>query len=250
MVKNNLNLKNTDISYSQLLKNFAYCNFTEEEAKEHWQNIVKKTAELSALLNRDISISAVIADYFTSASPVFSAPFLIEEYVFRNTEKMALADSLTGLFNRRYMELVLAKEIKRAKRYDCVFSICMLDIDNFKRINDKKGHQFGDTVLQNISQELQTNVREEDIVCRYGGEEFLIILPQTCSEGAQELAERLRKHITSLDFFKNNHIQYSTGVSHFNPTTDESIFTLIDRADKALYKAKFNGKNKVCVQND
>ncbi|OJF77187.1 MAG: hypothetical protein BKP49_03365 [Treponema sp. CETP13] len=248
MNETNQRIKTNDVSYAKLLKNFVHYTFTEEEAQKHWKNIIERSNEFTRRMNRTVSISAVIADYFTSALPVFTDPFIIEENVFRNTEKMALVDSLTGLFNRRYMELALSKELMRCRRYSFSFSICMIDIDNFKKINDTRGHQFGDIVLQNIATQLKNNVREEDVICRYGGEEFLIILPQTEKNGAKDFAERLRKKIAQTEFFKSEKITYSTGIGCFHLCQGDTYELIINRADKALYQAKYNGKNKVCVE--
>jgi diguanylate cyclase (GGDEF)-like protein len=248
MLISSLDLKNKSISYKKLLNNYVHCDFSEEEAKEHWKNISQEAKEFAQLMKRDVNISTVITDYFTTTKPLFTEPIIIEENVFRKTEKMALVDCLTNLFNRRYMELALNKELMRSKRYKIPFSICMMDIDNFKHINDTKGHVFGDLVLKNISHEIRKNIREEDIACRYGGEEFLIILPQTDAKGCEEFAERLRKNITTENFFQKNSITYSSGIATFNTEKPDEINSILQRADKALYKAKFRGKNNVCSE--
>jgi len=246
MLISNLDLENKSISYKKLLNNYVHCDFSEEEAKEHWKNISKKAKEFSKLMKRDVNISTVITDYFTTTSPLFTEPLIVEENVFRNTEKMALVDCLTNLFNRRYMELALHKELMRSKRYASPFSVFMMDIDNFKHINDTKGHVFGDTVLQKLSQEVKKNIREEDIACRYGGEEFFIILPQTDTKGANEFAERLRKNITKKDFFQKHCITYSSGIVSFDTEKPDDITAILQKVDTALYKAKFRGKNNDC----
>ena len=110
-------------------------------------------------------------------------------------ERLAITDPLTGLYNRRFFQSRLGVEIERAKRYERVLSLVMLDVDNFKEINDQRGHQFGDHVLVEVGKILTGNVRGSDIVCRYGGEEFAVLLPETPPEQASQAAEKLRTRL-------------------------------------------------------
>jgi len=163
--------------------------------------------------------------------------------------KQAHIDPLTGLFNRRHF-IELAKSImKLALRNNSDTSVLMLDIDKFKNINDLYGHHVGDDVLTAFSLVLQKSGRKSDIICRWGGEEFVILLPETCKEKAFYLAEKIRKTIerTTVDIEKNKPLNFtvSIGISHIDIINDKSIDNAIDRADKALYKAKESGRNKV-----
>jgi diguanylate cyclase (GGDEF)-like protein len=169
---------------------------------------------------------------------------LIEVHVFRQTERLAMVDGLTGVFNRRYMDIILKKEYNRCERYGKPLSVCLIDIDNFKLINDNHGHQFGDEVLREIASLLKAAVREEDIVCRYGGEEFLLILPETEAAGAFILANRIRSELKGDPFFRDNRITFSAGTSTF-PSAALDITALVQTADRALYQAKFSGKDRV-----
>ena len=158
-------------------------------------------------------------------------------------KKLANTDYLTGLYNRKYQDKAFRKEFKRTKRYGHTLGVILIDIDDFKKINDNFGHQIGDKVLQDISNILKKYTREHDIVGRWGGEEFLIICPQTDMKGTKALAENLRKKIENFKFLNKMSQTASFGLS-INTKTDD-MYTLISRTDKALYMAKDANKN--CV---
>ena len=163
-----------------------------------------------------------------------------------------ITDSLTGLFNRRYMEQRMKEEVTRAQRYDLPLSLLMLDIDHFKKINDTCGHQAGDKVLQNLGKIIINIVRESDIAVRYGGEEIIIITPHTKVAVASSLAERLRATIESADLLEaggNNSpgsVTVSIGVAELGGDT---IQGLIKKADQAMYRAKQEGRNRIATSN-
>lgn len=170
----------------------------------------------------------------------------------RTLNELALAnriDGLTQVYNRKHWEECLDKEFSRSKRYGHDLSLIMLDLDNFKKLNDTYGHQCGDAVLQEAAQKVQTFLRLSDFFGRYGGEEFAIILPETNLEGAQEVAERIRAgvelHIVSYQD-KKIPISISVGVSRVDEN-DKRYEDLIRKADEAMYKAKVAGRNRVCV---
>ncbi len=158
-------------------------------------------------------------------------------------EELAVRDYLTGIYNRRHIFSEVHRCISSAVRYNEVFSILMLDLDDFKSINDTFGHQMGDRVLQKVASYLEEEVRETDIVGRYGGEEFLIILPNTKKKEAYECAERLRRGVADLevDSLKKSPT-VSIGVAEYG--LQISLEELISRADTLLYRAKNNGKNR------
>lgn len=158
-------------------------------------------------------------------------------------ELLGTTDSLTGLFNRRKIETCLTQKLKEGAR-GSLFSLIMIDVDHFKIINDTYGHEVGDYVLTNVAKLLQTTIRKSDILGRWGGEEFLLILPQTTHEGALRLAEELRIALQNHTFSSYpNPITASFGVADYHP--QDSANTLIKRADTALYRAKHNGRNGV-----
>ena len=159
-------------------------------------------------------------------------------------------DSLTGAYNRRFFEQALQKEIARHKRYNEEFSLLILDIDHFKHINDSFGHLKGDDVLRAVVSATSTTVRQTDYCIRYGGEEFVVMLPHTSSRNAAWLAERLRKKVQRLVFESNKgsfSVSISIGVSSIAPGEIKEETTLLGEADQALYLAKSEGRNKVVV---
>ncbi len=167
----------------------------------------------------------------------------------KTLEHLSRSDPLTGVYNRRVLLESLEAEFERAKRYSLKFSILLMDIDNFKEVNDKFGHIYGDKVLKQLAQVLREELRRQDILGRYGGDEFLIILPETDSTGAGMVGERCRKAIYSGINFADEkyHLTISIGiVSYPNPKiiTAEDMIRL---ADTALYEAKARGKNKVVI---
>ncbi|MGD9973730.1 MAG: diguanylate cyclase [Desulfatirhabdiaceae bacterium] len=159
----------------------------------------------------------------------------------------SIRDALTGLFNRRYLDESLGKEIARAGRSGTPVGIIMIDIDHFKRFNDTHGHDAGDTVLQSVGKFISGHVREGDIACRYGGEEFTLIMPGATLESAHARAEELRKGVQSLQITHAGKplesITLSLGVATF-PHFGETGETVIQAADAALYQAKRNGRNR------
>ncbi|KKT06433.1 MAG: Two-component response regulator [Parcubacteria group bacterium GW2011_GWA2_43_17] len=155
--------------------------------------------------------------------------------------EMAVLDGLTGLYNRRYFNELMILEFSRLKRADDVFSLLMIDIDNFKTYNDTKGHPAGDKLLKEAAQVFQGVVREVDSVCRYGGEEFVVILSRTDKEETQVVAERLRAQV-------NLYLAATVSIGiACAPQDGKNSQELIEKADTALYEAKRTGKNKFCA---
>jgi two-component system cell cycle response regulator len=166
---------------------------------------------------------------------------------------MIIREGLTGLFNKVYIRQRLEEEFYRAKRYDHRLSLLMIDLDNFKALNDRYGHTAGDHLLRYFSQLINETVRPSDIPARYGGEEFLIILPETEKKEASALAERLRLRISLYPFRLDSRKEdipftISVGVTSY-PEFGQSTEDLIALADEALYAAKKNGKNQVAVHS-
>jgi len=161
---------------------------------------------------------------------------------------LSITDSLTGLFNRRYFDDRLFEELQRSIRYDSFFSLAIFDIDDFKLFNDTEGHLAGDEVLKTIAEIAREAVRSIDIIARFGGEEFAVIMPQTEKDEAFLVAERTRKNIKELmprtwENFPRKEITVSIGIATF-PLDGKDAKTLIRNADKALYRAKVSGKDR------
>ena len=168
-------------------------------------------------------------------------------------EQESITDPLTGIYNRRYLERRLADEIARANRYGMPLSVLLTDIDHFKRVNDIYGHQVGDLVLEGMAQLIVNTLRTTDIVARYGGEEIMVIAPSTPVKTAIDLAERLRKVVENATFevpveldrdISALGVTVSIGVACFSQQTKD-MQDLIQNADKALYRAKSEGRNRV-----
>jgi diguanylate cyclase (GGDEF)-like protein/PAS domain S-box-containing protein len=158
-------------------------------------------------------------------------------------ESLADTDGLTGVYNHRMLQKRLQEEYERAIRYNLPLSVVMIDVDRFKRYNDTYGHPAGDEVLRQIAQMLQNNVRTSDVVTRYGGEEFVIILPNTDRVGAMSLSERFRFTLEMATWAKCQ-VTASFGVTTLSPSTPDRL-ALVEEADKAMYQAKENGRNRV-----
>lgn len=160
--------------------------------------------------------------------------------------QMAMHDALTGAWNRRWFDHWLCEEINRAERYSRSLSLIMLDLDLFKVVNDTHGHPAGDTVLKEVANQCLSIIRTTDTLSRFGGEEFCVLMPETSSEAACGLAERLRAGVESLEIMHNEiklGITVSLGVAVFSPGMDAE--TMLHHADESLYHAKRNGRNRV-----
>jgi diguanylate cyclase (GGDEF)-like protein len=179
-----------------------------------------------------------------------SAGLAIEKLlIFEKANALATHDGLTGLYNHRTFQQMLADEITRAIRYNEPVALVICDIDFFKKVNDNHGHPFGDTVLRGVSKLLENSVRQDiDTVARYGGEEFALILVKTDDAGAAETAERIRSAIGAAPFRTSGgeevRVTMSFGIAEYRKHARD-INELIAKADKALYRAKENGRNRV-----
>jgi len=163
-------------------------------------------------------------------------------------KELSNTDPLTNLNNRRYLTKALHSELLRAERTGDCLSLIILDIDNFKKINDTYGHQNGDKVLSSIAEVTQTHLRCYDIAARYGGEEFVLVLPGTSLIGGEEVAERLREEVEAISFappMDKLTVTISLGVALFPSPLVDDMESLIRQADEALYRAKQNGRNRV-----
>lgn len=174
--------------------------------------------------------------------------YLIKSRDFEQQYKLATTDGLTELYNHRYFQEQIRMQIEQSKRYTHNFSLIIIDIDFFKKFNDTFGHQSGDAVLRQVAQTLKKNVRATDIVCRYGGEEMSIILPNTGKDEAFSTAQKICERVASKKFKlagdKETNVTISLGVSTF-PYDGDSASSIIEAADKRLYNAKNNGRNQV-----
>ncbi|NMT63403.1 diguanylate cyclase [Marinobacter orientalis] len=165
----------------------------------------------------------------------------------RKLRRMATTDPLTGLFNRRHMTCLVEKELARFRRNGHPVAFLVLDIDHFKAINDQYGHETGDRVLEDVAGIIKTRLRTQDLIARWGGEEFLAVLPDTGIQSGQASAERVREALLTHDWLAPNgeriDLTISAGVSEFR--AEDDLNSAINRADRALYRSKELGRNRV-----
>jgi diguanylate cyclase (GGDEF)-like protein len=164
---------------------------------------------------------------------------------------MAVTDGLTGLFNHREFYQALRRELERARRYRHTLSLLMIDVDDFKRFNDRFGHPAGDIALREIADLLRKCARTTDIIARYGGEELAVILPESTPGGALMVAERIKSEVGAHNFIQGSieHVQLTVSIGIYSSTNGEdSEDQIVSLADEASYVAKKSGKNRVVVK--
>ncbi len=197
------------------------------------------------LLSGKINVNALMDTYlsYLIVSVIFYFYAWMSEGYRETWESIARTDNLTGIMNRVAFEEILNKKVKEAKLYKKPISLIIFDVDNFKSINDTYGHLFGDRILKKVASLIEENIEEDHIFARWGGEEFILLLPDTDIEKACTLAEKLRRRIHSYRFAENLNVTASFGIAELSK--EEDIVKFVVRADNALYKAKRNGKNRV-----
>jgi len=184
----------------------------------------------------------------------FAAMSIENAKLHMETSQMAITDALTGLYNRRYFDKVLPQELERARRYNLSFSILLIDADNFKKVNDTYGHLMGDRILATIGEAITHALRTVDFAFRYGGEEFIVILPETTIKSARRAAERIRQKVISesrkvLQNEVSSPVTVSTGIACY-PRDATDAKALVALADNLLYQAKGAGKNRILVRKE
>ena len=247
-------LRTTPDAHACLLRVLTQLDYKESDARAHWDALQKHRDELTQTLRRKASLQLATLDYFQNLKGEIQHPKILEMSTFLETERSAISDGLTGLYNRQFFDAGLRRELKRARRYGLAFSLVMLDVDNFKAVNDRYGHVSGDEVLSLFSNVIRASVREIDVACRYGGEEFALILPETSRAGAFIVSERIRIDVEAL-FLRRRisgtqiDLSISGGIALY-PTDANSAEGLIRMADRALYRSKHDGKNKITLHAD
>ncbi len=233
--------------YPILLNVLTQLDFSPEDAKKNWQRIVEHKSQLEGKLGHAVSLMTTVCYYFSDVEKDIQSPAIIELKTLEETKKNSHSDGLTGLFNRRYFDEALQGELNRAQRYDGCFSLFFIDLDHFKKLNDTYGHQAGDLTLQVVANILQKAKRTEDTACRYGGEELVLILPETQKLSALVIAERIRKKVEEevLEFEgKTFGVTLSGGIASY-PIDGKEVQELIHASDVALYQAKESGRNRI-----
>ncbi|HEY2849198.1 MAG TPA: GGDEF domain-containing protein, partial [Gemmatimonadaceae bacterium] len=162
----------------------------------------------------------------------------------------AAVDTVTGVFNRRYFQVRLDEELQRSRRHQIPLALLLIDVDDFKHVNDSHGHLAGDTVLRDIGEILRHSVRIFDVCARFGGEEFVIIMPGSSSDNARRIAERIREHIEAYRPSDRvlGALRVTVSIGLAVSSSGSTASQLLERADRALYSAKHAGKN--CIRGD
>jgi diguanylate cyclase (GGDEF)-like protein len=169
--------------------------------------------------------------------------------LYHRVQELAITDSLTGVLSRRHWMERFDQELERSKKFKYPFSFLMVDIDHFKKFNDRYGHLVGDAILRGVSERIKENIRQVDLIGRYGGEEFSVILTETDKDGAFLAAERIRRAVEEeyINIYDESlNVSVSIGIAVF-PEHASRTESLIEKADQALYQAKQTGRNKVCI---
>jgi len=235
-----------------ILDNLVQLHFTSENACEHWDAIVKHATTLRGSLDRTVGLATAACDYFSTINPKLTSPKLIEHDRLEEAMKSAHRDFLTGLLSRGTFQELFEQEISRAKRHKHNATLIFFDLDNFKEINDTYGHLAGDETLKKVGKILVESKRMEDIACRYGGDEFIVLLPETDKFMGTLVAEKLHQQLNNLHFhYKSHdiHSHCSAGLASFPQDADNGE-KLIDCADRALYQAKDRGRNRLVLYPD
>jgi diguanylate cyclase (GGDEF)-like protein len=235
-----------DPLYSSLLYLLTHLDFTERQAARHWKKILTHRDTLRAAIGRDPGLRVAILDYFVNVSHELRNPKVIELQSYERTERSAVTDGLTGLYNHSFFLQALRQEVLRSKRHGLRAALLLLDLDNFKQVNDERGHVEGDRVLMRAAAVVREGVREIDVAARYGGEEFAVLLPDTSRLGAFVVAERIRRRIEERFARGRSIVTISGGIAVF-PDDAGTPADLIVQADAGLYGAKAAGKNRILL---
>ncbi len=235
-----------DPLYSSLLYLLTHLDFTERQAARHWKRVASHREEMGRALGRDPGLRVALLDYFVNVSRELRNPKIIEVSIFERTERSAVSDGLTGLYNHAYFLQALRQELLRSKRHGLRAALLLLDLDDFKRVNDLRGHVEGDRVLMKAAAVVRDSVREIDVAARYGGEEFAVLLPDTSRLGAFVVGERIRHRIEERFSRGRIPVTLSGGIAVF-PDDAGAPADLIVQADAGLYGAKASGKNRILL---
>lgn len=248
-------------AWPQLLQRFFFLEYTREEVEipgdpPRVLEVImtpifnhEKKVEGRVILAYDITERKNLEQELKTANETLQTQLEENERLRIQLQEQATRDPLTGVFNRRYFSETLEKETARAQREGAPFSVFILDVDYFKKFNDTYGHKCGDLVLQSLANFLIENTRRSDIVCRYGGEEFVVLMPDASVESAYERAEFFRNRFSELIVeYEGQPLKctFSAGVASY-PQHGTSGETLLGHADEALYVSKANGRNRVSI---
>ncbi len=231
--------------YSKIISVLIHKKLDEKEAKDTWNRLVTHMKSLEKVLNRPVGINVASVDYIENIKNITEDMKVMLEDEFESISKIATIDELTSLYKREVLNIFIKKVFEKARRKNSAFSFIMIDIDDFKDVNDTYGHQKGDEVLTKISKIIKQSIRSMDIAFRYGGEELSVIFPDTKKHDAFKIADKIRVNIQK-EYADDMKITVSIGVSS-NEDSKKDEEQIIKSADELLYEAKSNGKNQVKV---
>jgi diguanylate cyclase (GGDEF)-like protein len=219
------------------------------EAKQNWFEILQHRQNISRVLGRKISLMTAISDYLGSYKDALKEHKIVEINSYERAIEDSTHDPLTGVFNKTYLHSTLVQHLSLAKRNSTDLSLLFFDIDDFKEINDRFGHNSGDHILKTVANIIRQKLRSSDILARFGGDEFVVLMPNTYKTNALVLSERLRETISQASIQINQtrlKVTISGGVAGF-PVDAQQPQNLLDLADSALYRAKGAGKNSMTL---
>jgi diguanylate cyclase (GGDEF)-like protein len=236
-------------AFAETVRLLVHLEVPDDEAEALLGEVLKHRDTMGRALGRDPGLRVAAVDYLSNVDRRLVNPKIVEMSDFERTERSAAIDPLTRLYNRRSFRDALDREVRRSRRYELGLSLAMLDLDDFKRVNDLYGHLFGDVVLQRVARLVRRSIREADVACRYGGEEIAVILPETERLGAYAVANRIREKIETsfrdeVTGGRSVPMTLSGGLSTY-PEDGLEPDVLVARADEALYIAKRGGKNRI-----
>lgn len=236
-------------AYQVIFSVLTHLDLTTDKAKDYWKQIIFHRNSISKTLGRNINLRTAICDYFCSISKDMKNPIVIEIRVFEEALDSLKYDSLTGLYTRRTFDDMFLRETDRAIRYGLELSVLFFDLDDFKEINDTFGHLAGDETLKHVAGIVMGEIRTIDVAVRYGGDEIVVVLPETGKVNALVLGERIRKRVEETKHEYEGQIisvTISGGLATF-PIDATDTESLIKNSDIAVYRAKEEGKNNIIV---
>jgi len=234
--------------FSDLLYSITHQYFPPEVAEGLWAEVLRHKHGLSKALGRNVRIAVAALDYLSNITGNIGSATLVGEAHIEEIVGLSLRDGLTGLFNHTYFYQQIDLEVRRYVRYGALVSLVLIDIDDFKEVNDTYGHREGDRILAAMGRTLMRVARDSDICCRYGGEEFAVILPLTNVHKAGVFANRLKTELVER-LPGGRTVTVSIGVTSCGKKTG-TYRDLVEKADVALYQAKRSGKDRVVVVAD
>ena len=229
--------------YPKLLYSLTRHEYDVHNAKRLWREVLEHVDKLCDQLGRNVGIRVAALDYFTNIQGVAAKQYIPDPAILEQLYRDAIIDPLTGLPNRRHYMERFAAEVHRSIRYRDPFVLVLFDLDDFKAVNDTRGHTTGDRILRKVADCLLACLRDSDMAARWGGEEFVLLLPRTDKDSGLSVADRVRRRVQ--EDLAVDGVTISGGIAAC-PTNGEDEESLFSFADRGLYRAKSEGKNRIC----